>query len=227
MTCRAPSWTPRSTTTRSTSRSTAPSTTSGDGCARSNRSTGTSATGSAALSRFDDVWNGVPRHRHVQLDARRDARVARRAHRHARSSSSWTRPSTTGCASSSAARSHPRRIAELEAHVRELVDATSTRSSGRRASTTWSSSARCCPPMVIGHMLGVAAADRDMLRHWFDDVLHREDADSRAQRRGRGRDAAINDYVIAMVADRRTTPARRHDHRADRGRGRRRRRRAA
>ena len=67
------------------------------------------------------------------------------------------------------------------------------------------------PPMVIGEMLGVPASDRDQLRHWFDDLLHRDDGRDRTERTrddGRSRDVRIRHRD-----DRRTTPraARRPD----------------
>jgi cytochrome P450 len=34
------------------------------------------------------------------------------------------------------------------------------------------------PPMVIGALLGVPKADRDQLRRWFDDVMHRDEGSS-------------------------------------------------
>jgi cytochrome P450 len=62
------------------------------------------------------------------------------------------------------------------------------------------------PPMVIGYMLGVDPDDRDMLRHWFDDALHRENGDPAPTAKAAAAMQAMNDYTEKLVADRRMHP---------------------
>ncbi len=100
----------------------------------------------------------------------------------------------------------PRRIAELEAHVRELVDLYLDPLVGSSGFDYVEQFGALLPPMVIGHMLGVDAADRDMVRHWFDDILHHDDGSSAPSAQAGAAMQAVYDYAAAMVADRRQRP---------------------
>ena len=73
---------------------------------------------------------------------------------------------------------------------------------------------RAVPPMVIGALLGVPEADRDMVRRWFDDLLHIDEGRHRGQPRPRWMPSAT---IVGLLrrADRRATgrPAGRPRHR--------------
>ena len=71
----------------------------------------------------------------------------------------------------------PRRVAALETHVTELVDEYLDPFVGTSGFDYVEQFGALLPPMVIGHMLGVDPADRDLVRQWFDDFLHHDDGD--------------------------------------------------
>jgi cytochrome P450 len=121
----------------------------------------------------------------------------------------------------------PRRVAELEPHIRDLA---------RHYLDTFAERGRCdfiqelagkLPMDVVSEMLGVPAADRDMLRHWADSVLHRDEGapgipkeaiDSsmkllgyfgdllRERKRSRGADL-VSDLIVAEVDGERLSDA--------------------
>jgi cytochrome P450 len=68
----------------------------------------------------------------------------------------------------------PRRIPALEDHVRELVDGYLDGFVGAEGFDSVEHLGALLPPMVIGHMLGLPASERETVRHWFDEILHRE-----------------------------------------------------
>jgi cytochrome P450 len=59
---------------------------------------------------------------------------------------------------------------------------------------------------VIGEMLGVPVEDRDMMRRWFDDVLHRDDDSATLSPTAEAAMQELIDYATAMSADRRRSP---------------------
>jgi cytochrome P450 len=100
----------------------------------------------------------------------------------------------------------PRRVAALEAHVGDLVDRYLDPFVGSSGFDYVEQFGALLPPMVIGHMLGVDEADRDMLRRWFDDMLHREEGGSEPSAAPAEAMSAVHDYATAMVAERRRRP---------------------
>lgn len=62
------------------------------------------------------------------------------------------------------------------------------------------------PPMVIGELLGVPVADRDQLRHWFDDLLHHEEGRTGPGDRTVAAGLAIYEYTTQMITERRRRP---------------------
>ena len=100
----------------------------------------------------------------------------------------------------------PRRIGELEAHVAELVDRHLDPFVGSSGFDYVEQFGALLPALVIGHMLGVDEADRDMVRHWFDDMLHHEDGNPAPSAKAAAAMQAMNDYTVAMVAERRKRP---------------------
>jgi cytochrome P450 len=69
----------------------------------------------------------------------------------------------------------PRRIADLEASIRRLAGDLLDPFRDTGGFDYVSDFGAIVPPMVIGELLGVPVDERDVLRHWFDAMLHRED----------------------------------------------------
>jgi cytochrome P450 len=100
----------------------------------------------------------------------------------------------------------PRRIADLEAHVAGLVDRYLDPFVGSSGFDYVEQFGALLPPMVIGHMLDIDEADRDMVRHWFDESLHREAGNPLPSPTAEAALASILEYAAVMVADRRRQP---------------------
>lgn len=62
------------------------------------------------------------------------------------------------------------------------------------------------PPMVIGELLGVPESDRDLIRHWFDQLLHRDEDSTEPSQQARAAGLAVLEYTSAMIAERRKRP---------------------
>ena len=99
----------------------------------------------------------------------------------------------------------PRRINDLEAHVQEVVDTYLDPHVGSSGFDYIEQFGALLPPMVIGHMLGVPEADRDMLRRWFDESLHIED-DGKPGPAAQQAMGEVFEYASAMVTERREHP---------------------
>ena len=69
----------------------------------------------------------------------------------------------------------PRRIADLEASIRRLCGELLDPYRDSDGFDYVADFGAIVPPMVIGELLGVPVDERDVLRHWFDAMLHRED----------------------------------------------------
>ena len=100
----------------------------------------------------------------------------------------------------------PRRIAALEARVAELVDRYLDPFVGSAGFDYVEQFGALLPPMVIGHMLGVAEADRDLVRRWFDDILHHEEGSTEPSAAALAAITALLDYGSALIAERRRHP---------------------
>jgi cytochrome P450 len=100
----------------------------------------------------------------------------------------------------------PRHVGAIEAHVGELVDRYLDPFVGSSGFDYVEQFGALLPPMVIGHMLGVDEGDRDMMRRWFDDMLHRDDGSPEPGAASAAAMTAMHAYVSAMVADRRQRP---------------------
>jgi hypothetical protein len=100
----------------------------------------------------------------------------------------------------------PRRIAALEAHIAELVDRYLDPFAGSPGFDYVEQFGALLPPMVIGHMLGVAEADRDMVRRWFDAFLHHTEGGSGPSAAALAAVQAMDGYTSAMIAERRRYP---------------------
>lgn len=100
----------------------------------------------------------------------------------------------------------PRRIAALEARVTDLVDRYLDPFVGSAGFDYVEQFGALLPPMVIGHMLGVAEADRDLVRRWFDVILHHEEGSTERSAAALAAITALLDYGSALIAERRRHP---------------------
>jgi len=100
----------------------------------------------------------------------------------------------------------PRRIAALESIVAELVSQYLDPFAGAPGFDYVEDFGALLPAMVIGHMLGVAEADRDMVRHWFDATLHHEEGSTGISAAGLEALGAIHGYATSLIAERRRQP---------------------
>ena len=100
----------------------------------------------------------------------------------------------------------PRRVRDLEASVTALVDSHLEQFVGAEQFDYIEQFGALVPPMVIGELLGVPASDHDQLRHWFDDLLHRDEHSTGPSERAMTAALATFEYVTAMIAERRRAP---------------------
>jgi cytochrome P450 len=100
----------------------------------------------------------------------------------------------------------PRRVAALEGRVAELVDEYLDPFAGSAGFDYVEDFAALLPAMVIGHMLGVPEADRDMVRRWFDDLMHHEEGNLGPTAAGLEAIGAITRYATALIDERRKRP---------------------
>ena len=100
----------------------------------------------------------------------------------------------------------PRRIRDLESSVTALVDSILEPFVGAEQFDYVEQFGALVPPMVIGELLGVPEADRDQLRHWFDDLLHHDENSAGPSERVIAAAIATFEYVTAMIAERRRAP---------------------
>lgn len=100
----------------------------------------------------------------------------------------------------------PRRISSLEAHVKELVDGYLDPFVGSDGFDYVADFGALLPPMVIGHMIGIPEADREMVRHWFDESLHREAGHPAPGEAAIAAIAAMAEYAAELVVGRRRAP---------------------
>jgi cytochrome P450 len=100
----------------------------------------------------------------------------------------------------------PRRVNELEQHVKRLVDGYLDEFVGSSGFDYVTQFGALVPPMVIGEMLGVPAEDREQLARWFDDVLHREDDSAEPTPAAAAAMGGLMEYSLGMLAERRRSP---------------------
>ena len=100
----------------------------------------------------------------------------------------------------------PRRIRDLEASVAALVDGYLDAFAGAEQFDYVEQLGALVPPMVIGELLGVPAEDREQMRHWFDDMLHRDEDSNGPSERAMAAGLATFEYVAPMIAERRKAP---------------------
>jgi cytochrome P450 len=100
----------------------------------------------------------------------------------------------------------PRRIRDLEMSVTAFVDDLLSQYAAAEQFDYVEQFGALVPPMVIGELLGVPASDRDQLRHWFDDLLHRDEHSTGPSERAMAAGRETFEYVTAMIAERRRAP---------------------
>jgi cytochrome P450 len=101
----------------------------------------------------------------------------------------------------------PRRIAALREHIQELVDSYLDPLVGSGGFDYVEQFGALLPPMVIGHMLGIPLDERDMVRHWFDEMLHREEGQTeRTNPTSLNAAMQVHTYATALLEERRKHP---------------------
>ncbi len=100
----------------------------------------------------------------------------------------------------------PRRVRELEDFVTALVDDYLTQFADAEQFDYVAHFGALVPPMVIGELLGVPTADRDQLRHWFDELLHHDEDSTGPSERAMAAGLATFEYVNEMIDERRRAP---------------------
>ena len=163
--------------------------------------------GFAALSRYDDV-----------LAAFRDTEHLSNAEGVSLERSSQADPSATASFLAMDPPRHdhmrglvargfsPRRVADLEPRIRALTAGLIDRFSARGRCDFIQDFAARLPMDVISELLGVAADDRDRLRHWADTLLHREDGVRGIPTAGVEAGRNLMRYFLDLVVARRRRP---------------------
>jgi cytochrome P450 len=100
----------------------------------------------------------------------------------------------------------PRRIAELEPQIREIAVGYLGPLVGRGRCDIVKEFTAKLPMDVISTLLGIPASDRDMVRGWSNDIMHRDPDNPLISPRGRDAMQHLMDYFAAAIAERRRRP---------------------
>jgi cytochrome P450 len=100
----------------------------------------------------------------------------------------------------------PRRIADLEESVRQLVVDYLDPFVGAGEFDYVSEFGALLPPMVIGALIGVPVDDRDQVRRWFDEMMHLGEGDTGMGDAALAAMGEIMDYAGGMISERRESP---------------------
>jgi cytochrome P450 len=101
----------------------------------------------------------------------------------------------------------PRRIAELEPRIREIVRGYLDPHVGGSGFDVVTDFGAKVPMMVISSMLGVPEEDREQIRQWTDETLHREPGEVDPSARIEPIMAEVAGYFVRYVNERRERPA--------------------
>lgn len=101
----------------------------------------------------------------------------------------------------------PRRISDLEPMVREVVRGALDRQVGGAGFDFVADFGAKVPMMVISSMLGVPEEDREQIREWTDQTLHREPGEVDPSERIGPLQAELAGYFMRYVAERRKRPS--------------------
>ena len=100
----------------------------------------------------------------------------------------------------------PRRIAELEPRIREIAVGHLDALVGRDRFDVVKEFTAKLPMDVISTLLGIPAEDRDQVRGWSNDVLHRDPGEPGVSPRGMAAMQSLMEYFDAALAERRRRP---------------------
>ena len=100
----------------------------------------------------------------------------------------------------------PRRIAALEGQIRQLTIGYLDPFVGAGGFDYVADFGAKLPMMVIGAMLGVPAEDRDAIRVWTDQSLHRDPGETDVSERTQEVHRNLWGYFMRYIAERRATP---------------------
>jgi cytochrome P450 len=100
----------------------------------------------------------------------------------------------------------PRRIAELEPRIREIATSYLDALVGRDRFDVVKEFTAKLPMDVISSLLGIPAEDRDSVRGWSNDVLHRDPDHPGVSSRGMQAMVHLMDYFDRAIAERRARP---------------------
>jgi cytochrome P450 len=100
----------------------------------------------------------------------------------------------------------PRRISELEPEIREIVRSYLDVQVGSGGFDFVADFGAKVPMMVISSMLGVPVEDREQIREWMDQLLHREPGQTDPEPHLMEIGATMFGYFAGYVAERRETP---------------------
>ena len=160
-----------------------------------------------ALSRFDDVWNGYldtktfSSTHGVTLDMLMTDTVVEHA------PMIFTDPPEHDALRKLVSRAFtPRRIADLETSVRQLVGDYLDPFVGVEEFDYVSEFGALLPPMVIGALIGVPVEDRNRLRLLFDEVMHLAEGATGFDDKALAAMAELNAFAEGMIAEARANP---------------------
>jgi cytochrome P450 len=100
----------------------------------------------------------------------------------------------------------PRRIGELKQSITQLCEGYLDPMVGSGGFDYVEEFGALLPPIVIGDLLGVPMADRDLIRRWFDEILHREEGSTSPSEKAIAAGLEVFEYVNSMMAERRVRP---------------------
>jgi len=100
----------------------------------------------------------------------------------------------------------PRRIADIEPEVRRLASRYLDEQRNRDGFDYVVDFGARLPMMVIGALLGVPEEDREQVREWTDEMLHRDPEQSKSGARQRAAGANLWGYFGRYVGERRAQP---------------------
>ncbi|HME71127.1 MAG TPA: cytochrome P450 [Myxococcota bacterium] len=100
----------------------------------------------------------------------------------------------------------PRRISELEPEVREIVRSYLDVQVGSGGFDFVADFGAKVPMIVISSMLGVPVEDREQIREWMDQLLHREPGETNPEAHLMEIGATMFGYFAGYVAERRKAP---------------------
>lgn len=101
----------------------------------------------------------------------------------------------------------PRRIAALEPMIRDIVRRYLDPQMGGKGFDFITDFGAKVPMMVIATMLGVPEEDREQIRQWTDETIHRDEGEIDASERMAKVQMAMGGYFMRYIAERRKRPA--------------------